>query len=71
MGDLVPHPDPTARVLTGLVCQGLQPDGEICGAVFTGRPRWGDVLEQARSAGWKVGYRKDGTPDAMCPRCGG
>lgn len=69
------------RVLTALVCQGraLSADGtgsegDVCGAVF--EPRRGSLiitglplLDRARAAGWRVGARADGQPDAICPDC--
>lgn len=62
------------RVLVTITCQGRaldgdgQPVGEICGTTY--RP-WGRInpLDGARAAGWRIGVRADGTPDAMCPRC--
>ncbi len=27
------------------------------------------LAQQARAAGWRLGTRADGTPDAMCARC--
>jgi hypothetical protein len=41
--------------------------GEICGRTLTAPQTW--VLDRARAAGWRVGKRADGTPDAMCDRC--
>lgn len=62
-----------------LVCQGrvLLRDGTqygaICGAQFSGHPGPSnvdhDLAYTARAAGWAVGTRADGTPDALCPRC--
>lgn len=64
------------RVLTKLTCQGRalvdgpgESIGDICAATFTWRWR-GPLLDAARAAGWRVGHRADGTPDALCPRCG-
>ncbi len=62
------------RLLTALACQGRalaggESVGPVCGRTFTGRPAWGPLLDQARACGWRVGYRADGTPDAMCPQC--
>lgn len=64
------------RLLTALTCQGRtwshdQPTSQPCGRRFV-RATWmvGAFLDHARVAGWRVGHRADGTPDAMCPSCG-
>ena len=41
--------------------------GPICGTQLTAPETV--VLDRARAAGWRVGKRADGTPDAMCPEC--
>ena len=68
MSDLVRSEPPR---LTAIVCQGILPEADDrCGRTFTARGRW-QLLDQARAAGWRIGQRADGTPDAMCPDCGG
>jgi hypothetical protein len=68
--DLVPA---GPGLLTAIVCQGRalvagQSTGPPCGTtIHTRGPA--SLLDQARAAGWRVGRRADGTPDAMCPKC--
>ncbi len=61
------------RILTAIVCQGRvlvdgESVGEVCGVTIRAT-RWGNLFDTARVAGWKIGHRADGIPDAMCPRC--
>jgi len=74
--DLVPVPA-DLRTLTTITCQGRtldhqtsQPTSDPCGATITAaHHHHGNLLDNARAAGWRIGHRTDGTPDAMCPRC--
>jgi hypothetical protein len=65
--------DPHGRHRTVTVtCQGRTwtddgTPGPVCGRTL--RAPETTVLARARAAGWRVGTRRDGTPDAMCPRC--
>ena len=66
-----------------LVCQGRDLDrngqsvGRICGtvararaAIFHNRVETTDEFHsRVRVEGWRIGYRADGTPDALCPTC--
>jgi hypothetical protein len=62
------------RTLTALTYQGRalvdgRSVGNICGRVLRHRESDPPLLDYARAAGWRVGHRADGTPDAICPRC--
>lgn len=63
------------RQLTTITCQGRdlidgQSVGNICGTTIrVERHERAPLLDRARAAGWRIGHRNDGTPDALCPRC--
>lgn len=39
-----------------------------CHRTYQPRGTHTDRSEQARAAGWRIGVRADGTPDAICPQ---
>lgn len=67
MSELEPYAGRVAR-LTAIICQGLISDTQRCGRTFTGTGT-APLVDRARAAGWRIGQRRDGTPDAMCPTC--